>query len=283
MPDQPLSVGLSGVAETLLWPLYGRAAETRRPDAMLRDPAAVDLVDQIDYPFEKRFGHPQQVLALRERSFDNQVSRFLATHPYGTVVALADGLNTQYWRLDNGKARWLSVDLPEVIDIRHKLLPEPERARYVACSALDDNWLDLVDTSDGVFVTAQGLFMYLRGEQVYEIVHRCATAFPGSTLMFDAMPWSFTASFRGHTVLDTVFMRGKRSGQDRYRLPPMPWHSSFEKARRRLQRHPSVADVRYVPLPRGRGPVFGFLSPTLDRFPVLRSTSPWSALVNFRN
>ncbi len=283
MPDQPLSVELSGVAETLLWPLYARAAESRRSDAMLHDAAAVDLVSRIDYPFIERFGQPQQVLALREWSFDNRVSRFLAAHPHGTVVALADGLNTQYWRLDNGTARWLSVDLPEVIDIRRKLLPEPERARYVACSALDDSWIDLVDTADGVFITAQGLFMYLRGEQAYSIVNRCAAVFPGGTLIFDAMPWAFTASVRGHTVLDTVFMRGKRSGQDGYRLPPMPWHSSFEKARRELQRNPSVAGVRYVPLPRGRGPVFGFLSPMLDRLPVLRSTSPWSALVHFQN
>ena len=283
MADRPLSIELSGVAETLLWPLYARAAETQRPDAILNDAVAVELVGRIDYPFTDRFGQPQQVLALRETSFDNQVSRFLATHPYGTVVALADGLNTQYWRLDNGTARWLSVDLPEVVDLRRRLLPEPERARYVACSALESAWMDLVDPSHGVFITAQGLFMYLRGEQAYSIVYRCATGFPGSTLMFDAMPWAFTASFRGNTVLDTVFMRGSRSGPDRYHLPPMPWHSSFETARRKLLRHPSIADVRYVPLPRGRGPVFGVLSPALDRLPILRSTSPWSALVRFRD
>ena len=33
-------------------------------------------------------------------------------HPAGTVVALGEGLETQFWRPDNGRVRWLSVDLP---------------------------------------------------------------------------------------------------------------------------------------------------------------------------
>jgi len=38
--------GLKGVPETLLWTLYHRALEARRPDAVLHDPLAVALVDR---------------------------------------------------------------------------------------------------------------------------------------------------------------------------------------------------------------------------------------------
>jgi O-methyltransferase involved in polyketide biosynthesis len=38
--------GLEGVPETLLWTLYHRALEARRPDAVLHDPLAVALVDR---------------------------------------------------------------------------------------------------------------------------------------------------------------------------------------------------------------------------------------------
>jgi O-methyltransferase involved in polyketide biosynthesis len=41
--------------------------------------------------------------------------RFLAANPDGTVVALGEGLETQFWRVDNGRVRWLTVDLPETI------------------------------------------------------------------------------------------------------------------------------------------------------------------------
>jgi hypothetical protein len=37
-----VSVELEGVPETLLWTLYHRATEARRPDAVLRDPKAVE-------------------------------------------------------------------------------------------------------------------------------------------------------------------------------------------------------------------------------------------------
>lgn len=281
MVERSVPVDLSGVPETLLWPLHARAAEARRPDGLLRDAKAIELVDAIDYPFEENFGRAAHVIALRELSFDAQVRRFLQQHPNGTVVALADGLNTQFWRLDNGSARWLSVDLPPVIELRRRLLPETARSQYVDCSALDDRWIDMVDASDGVFITAQGLLMYLDEPQVYALLHRCADAFPGGTMMFDAMPWLFTASIGGNTVLNTVFMPGNRAA-DRYRLPPMPWHSSFERARRRLMSYPSVSSVRFIALPRGRGAVFGFGGPLLDRLPVLRSATPWSALVEFR-
>ena len=84
---------------------------------MLRDPKAVELLAAIDFPFEERFGAgaagSAQWQALRARCFDRQVERFLAEHPDGTVVALGEGLETQFWRVDNGRVQWLSVDLPE--------------------------------------------------------------------------------------------------------------------------------------------------------------------------
>jgi O-methyltransferase involved in polyketide biosynthesis len=90
----------------------------------------------------ERFGqaHPllAQAQALRARRFDLEITRFLTTHPAATVVVLGDGLETQFWRVDNGQARWLSVDLAETVDARRRLLPASERQWTVACLALDD-------------------------------------------------------------------------------------------------------------------------------------------------
>ena len=49
--------------ETLLWTLYHRSIEARRPDAILKDPRAVALVDEIDYPFAERFGGGEGALS----------------------------------------------------------------------------------------------------------------------------------------------------------------------------------------------------------------------------
>ena len=37
---KPTKVDLSGVSETMLWPLWNRAMETRRADGMIADPMA---------------------------------------------------------------------------------------------------------------------------------------------------------------------------------------------------------------------------------------------------
>ena len=82
--------GLEGVPETLLWTLWHRALEARRPDTVLHDPHAVERVDRIAYPFAERFGAGSLAPgpALRVRAFDREVRRFLAARPDGAVVAL---------------------------------------------------------------------------------------------------------------------------------------------------------------------------------------------------
>ncbi len=154
------------VPETMLWNLHHRAAEARRPDAVLADPVGVELADRLGPRLEQRFGaaHPllAQAQALRALGFDREVQRFLASNPAGTVVALGEGLETQFWRVDNGRVRWLSVDLAEGTAARAALLPSPDRLRSVAGSALDERWMDEVDGSRGVLITAQGLLMYFQ-------------------------------------------------------------------------------------------------------------------------
>jgi O-methyltransferase involved in polyketide biosynthesis len=104
------------------------------------------------------------------------------------VVALGEGLETQFWRLDNGRMRWLSVDLPAVLDLRRRVLPEGPRQRSYAGSALDLGWLDELDTAAPVLVTAQGLLVYFQRNEVYGLIAAIAEQLPGSCFVFDAVP-----------------------------------------------------------------------------------------------
>jgi O-methyltransferase involved in polyketide biosynthesis len=44
---------LNAASETLLLPLAYRAAESRRPDALLHDPHAAEIIAQLNYDFSK--------------------------------------------------------------------------------------------------------------------------------------------------------------------------------------------------------------------------------------
>jgi O-methyltransferase involved in polyketide biosynthesis len=240
-------VELEGIPETTLWTLYMRASEARRTDTVLPDPEAVELLQAIDFPFEERFGSARlaQWQALRARTFDDEVRRFLAAHPGGAVVALGEGLETQFWRVDNGRASWLTVDLPEILAIRADLLPPEERVRPLACSALDDAWMDEVDAAHGLLITAQGLLMYFEPEQVHGLIGRIRRRFPEAELVFDAIPrWLAERS-----------QKGRLRGPTGYEPPPWLW--GIDK-RERLR-----MGARRLRPARGRGVVGAVMLPQL--------------------
>jgi O-methyltransferase involved in polyketide biosynthesis len=151
MPPPP--VDLSGVPETLLGNLGRRAAAARA--GALRDPMAIQVVDQLDYDFAE-LTRGALLHAVRVATFDKAVHQFLVSHPTGTVVALGEGLETQFWRVDNGQMRWLTVDLPETMQLRRQLLRDGPRQSSHQGSALDLRWLDALHPADAVLVTTQG-------------------------------------------------------------------------------------------------------------------------------
>ena len=261
---------LAGVPETLLWTLYQRAAEARRPDTVLRDSRAVQLVEAIDYPFEERFGGGElgQWQALRARCFDQQVAQFLAAHRGGTVVALGEGLETQFWRVDDGRVHWLTVDLPETIELRRRLLPpESPRQRMIGASALERTWLDEVDPARGLMITAQGLLMYLDPADVHRLIAAVAGRFPGASMVLDGVPpWFSARTVKGRMTVRT----SHGSGVEGYTAPPMPWALDNAERDRLRALHPGIAltDLRR---PRGHGLLHGVVLPLLDRVPAVRA------------
>ena len=265
---------LTGVSETALLTLQVRAHEARRPDSIIDDPMAIRLADSIDYDFAK-FGYSRrQDMALRALGYDRQTRRYLVDHPQATVVALAEGLQTSFYRLDasgvSDQFRWLTVDLLPMIDLRRKLLPPSERVRMCAQSALDFSWMDQVDTDHGVFITAEGLLMYLQPDDALALITECAQRFPGGQLMFDLPPAGFAALSR----------RGMRTSS-RYRVPPMPFSLSASDAADLVNTVPGIRAVHDLPHAEGRGRVLNAVMWTVQRLPLFDPLRPLLILLEF--
>lgn len=271
---QKIDVALSGVPETALMTLQVRATEARRPDSIIDDPMAITLVDSIRFDFAKFGFTRRQDMALRALAFDDATRTYLVDHPAATVVALAEGLQTSFYRLDASDVghdfRWLTVDLPAMAELRTKLLPPTERVTICAQSALDYSWMDLVDTSDGVFITAEGLLMYLKPTEAMGLITECAKRFPGGRMIFDAAPPWFAA----------MVSRGMRTSF-RYRIPAMPFGMSASDAARLVDIVPGVRAVHDVPVPRGRGRVFNSLMWAAQRIPLFDPVRPATTLLEF--
>ena len=183
-----MPVGLSGVSATSLSNLARRAAAARAKKPLLHDPLAVEAVERLDYDFTDASRRGASWHAVRVATFDRAVLRFLQRNPDGTVVALGEGLETQFWRIDNGRMRWLTVDLPTVVDLRRRVLPEESRQRSFAGSVLGLGWVDDVEPGSPVLVTAQGVLPYFEREQVHALIAAMGERLPGSAFVFDVVP-----------------------------------------------------------------------------------------------
>jgi O-methyltransferase involved in polyketide biosynthesis len=235
--------GLADVSETMLWSLHNRAHEAKREDGILEDPTSVGIHGAIDYDFDGRFGEPEGLLAVRAAGIDRAIREWLRRHPNGCVVSLGEGLETQVRRVDNGRMHWLSVDLHDAIELRERFLPPTERFRHLSVSALDPAWMDAVDPSDGVFIVAQGLLMYLEPEEVRAFFTTVSDRFPAVEMVFDVVPRWFSA----------LTTQGLMKTQN-YRLPRMPWGINRNEIEPTLRAwHPDIAAVTLLDYVAPRG------------------------------
>ncbi len=187
---------LSGVAETLLIPLYTRAMESQRPDALIQDQKAVELVNLTPADFEQVRQIPMNELLkvmrlIFTREFDRCVRDFLSRNPEAVVVHIGCGLDSRFERVDNGQVEWFDLDLPEVINLRRTFFgDESERYQLLGCSVLENTWLEAVNHRQNVchrpcLFLAETVLVYFTEAQVRSLLLRLCDQFPGAELVFD--------------------------------------------------------------------------------------------------
>lgn len=193
---------LKGVARTLLMPLACRAMEAMRPDAIIDDPCAVEVFNALGGGPDFLLGisgHDLFATVMRARQFDRFAGAFLTNRAGGLVVDIGCGLDTRFNRLDDGRMHWLGVDLPEVIALRRRVLPDTSRSRTLAQSMFDLSWLDVAASMNRpVIFLAEGVFPYFTTRDVKPLVTALTARFPEAELVFDAIS-PFMAWFHNKT------------------------------------------------------------------------------------
>ncbi len=206
---QKIKLNLGRVQETLLLPLVSRAKETEYLHPLLNDTKAVELFNQLAVDRKKLLRNITEIgvhgLCYRAYKMDEAINAFLLQHPNGKILDIGAGLDTTYYRCDNGQALWYDLDLPDSIALRRQLLPEPNhRVTYIAKSMLDYSWIDDIgDISNGLFITIPGVLPYFKEQEVKIFLTTIAPSLKGAEIMFDVI------SNLGKFFVD---MRIKRAG-----------------------------------------------------------------------
>ena len=197
---------LGVVEDTLFVPMLGRIYAAEHCPQILYDKKALELKNRLPLDLiEQNMQNQYTLLASASRSanMDRIIRDFLERRPNGAIVQLGCGLETTYYRCDNGRARWYAVDLPHVIEYRRGLLPEPERECYISGNAFAKDWIkkvrdEVLDTP--ILVIAGGLFHYFEENKVIALL-RMIGQFGNMEVVFD------TVNRKGMAMMQKKYMR----------------------------------------------------------------------------
>ena len=183
---------LGVVEDTLFVPMLGRIFASEHYPQILYDQKALSLKRKLPSAWmtpAKQSEYTLLASAVRSANIDRKIQAFFKREQDGVVVQLGCGLETAYYRNDNGKNRWYAVDLPHVMEYRRKLLPETEREIYLSGDAFTDTWIKRIrnDVKDvPILLTASGLFYYFEEAKVIEFF-RLLKDFGEIEVVFDAV------------------------------------------------------------------------------------------------
>jgi methyltransferase (TIGR00027 family) len=197
-----LNIEMSDVAATSLLTLYCHALENQSENPLLDDPKAVKIADKLNRILSES---PKKLfkkiargkldkrlivyVCMRARRYDQYVRDFLRHSPDGVIVNIGCGFDTRFFRVDNERMDFYDLDLPEVINVKKNFVEENDRYHFMASSALNHEWMDRLLPHHGrsLLFMAEGVFMYLHGDQVKSLVLKLQSQFPGSELVCEVV------------------------------------------------------------------------------------------------
>lgn len=197
---------LSEVAITGLITALCHAIESRSEKPILHDPKAEAIADRLAPVLAMASDALLRLLtqstmfalcdmmiagiALRACKYDEFARNYAARHRGCCVVNLGCGLDTRFWRIDDGHLRFYDLDLPETITLKRQFVEETDRYHMIGVSVLDHEWMDQLaaEQADPCLFLAEGLFMYLPPASVRDLVVALQNRFPGSELLCDVVP-----------------------------------------------------------------------------------------------
>lgn len=244
---------LRGVPETMLQTLYARAAYSQKPSALFRDETSISIVSRLDYDFshaEKDAMMSDGVIA-RTLLLDRLVWDFVRDNPDATVLNLACGLDTRFYRVDNGRIRWYNLDLPETIAVRRRFFCEEERVSMIARSAMDPAWPGEVAPPQGpVLAVIEGLTMYLTEADVRRLLTILESSFSHLRVLVEIMSPFAVAHIKEKSIEASraKFTWGAASGRALEALAPgLAWAGDVSLVEGMKELYPAYRLVGWLP------------------------------------
>lgn len=172
-------ISAEGIPEKMLQALRGRAKESEREGHFLYDEKAVQVVESLDYDFSEldQYAVMGRGVIAKAILLDELVKDYIRENPKAVIVDIACGIDTRFYRVDNGQITWYNMDLPETIQARRRLLGDHERVFDIEKSVLDESWAEDVKEDGPILFLAEGFAMYSNKQDIQKIFKTIRTNF----------------------------------------------------------------------------------------------------------
>jgi putative tetracenomycin polyketide synthesis O-methyltransferase tcmP len=185
-----VNLDLSAVSKTLFIPLSARIFASKNFPEYFYDEKALSLEKIVqtncESVQEKSSEYALMASAARYYNMDEIVRKFCAKYSKCNVVYLGAGLETACFRLKITNAAFYEIDLPEVIELRWRVLGECANEALVGCDMFDMAWARRIDESLPTLFVACGVFQYFTRERVLNLIRELKNIFKNAELVFDA-------------------------------------------------------------------------------------------------
>lgn len=177
-----------GVEDTLYIPLTARIYASKKFPKFFYDEKALSLekyipANDIDENTTEYF---YMASVCRQYTIDQKIKKFLEKNGLCNVVFLGAGLETSFNRIGNDKANFYQVDLPNVIDIREKVLGNAINEKLISGDMFTLHWIKGIDISLPTMIVVSGVYQYFTKEKILSMIEKMNEMIPKGELVFDA-------------------------------------------------------------------------------------------------
>ncbi len=214
------------IPANLTQPLWFRSRESLADDGLIYDPIAATACHRCQLApecFAGDIDQKQLLHATLTQLCDDQVNAFLKKNPDGWLINVGAGLDTRFYRVDNGLCRWIELDITENLLWRQKLFHNSERYHHYCGSVTDLSWLDELNIPEqaSVMLVCEHALLDIEQTQVASFVQAVGRHFDSARACL-VLAGDLSQSKIGQKMGSGEYAHGYESAQEAI-LQYLPW------------------------------------------------------------
>lgn len=215
-----MKLDLNAVGETALLTLYARAKDYESDQSVLKDQKSWDILKHIDYDFDQFKDVKMSYYGIlgRAKVTMNEIRNFISLYPDCIVVSLGAGLDTMFYRVDNGYIDWYNIDFAGVIEARTQFFEPHERVHNLVSSITDELWTKNIEINGRkLLLVSEGVVMYLTLDEMKQFLGLLTDSFEEFTLYLDMISPYVAKRTKQHDMLSKMnvsFQWGTKDGHE---------------------------------------------------------------------